>query len=153
VCIRVVAARAAPLPRDRSRRIYGARRREEAVVPSHFLFYIPESKSTAAMPRNSRENIMQSTIKELRHALQKLISATANANTNKALEARQVAYAAYRNSFNADERERIVKEAQHKQKLAPEGHFLHGIDPIQSYDEALKTFGNMLIYEVLGDDA
>lgn len=96
---------------------------------------------------------MQSTNVELRQALKKLIAATANVNTNKAMEAREVAYAAYRNSFNADERDRVVKEAQHKQELAPEGHFLRDVDPIASYDDALKTFGNSLIYEVLGADA
>jgi len=96
---------------------------------------------------------MQTTIIELRQTLRNLIGATANVNTNKAMEAREVAYAVYRNSFNADERERVVKEAQQKQEMAPEGHFLHGVDPILSYDDALKTFGNMLIYEVLGADA
>lgn len=93
---------------------------------------------------------MQSTIIELRHALRNLIGATASANTNKALQAREVAYAAYRNSFDKEERERVVKLAQRHQKSAPDGHFLHDEEPITTYEDALRIFGNSLIEEALG---
>jgi hypothetical protein len=96
---------------------------------------------------------MKATILELRHALRELISATASANSNKALEARKCAYAAYRNSLGEDERERVVKEARRQQETAQKGHFLHDIPPIESYEDAVNTFGNSLIEEVLGADA
>ncbi|AQH05963.1 hypothetical protein A9R05_44225 (plasmid) [Burkholderia sp. KK1] len=96
---------------------------------------------------------MKSNVIELRHALRNLIGATANARTNKALQAREVAYAAYRNSFSEEERDRVVKLAQSHQQSAPVGHFLHDEDPITTYEDALRIFGNSLIVEALGEAA
>lgn len=122
--------------------------------------YVADADSGKWVEERPQTNGAQQTVNpdgasiiELRQALRKLIDATASANTNKAMEARETAYAAYRNSLSPSERERVVKEAQSQQKSAPNGHFLNDLDPIESYDDALRTFGNSLIREVLGADA
>jgi hypothetical protein len=95
---------------------------------------------------------MQSKIIELRRALRNLMGATVNVHTKKANQAHEAARAAYRNSLNEEERERVVKLAQIQIESAPEGHFLKSVDPITSYDDALRTCGDWLIDILLGAD-
>ena len=79
---------------------------------------------------------LRARVLELRRALRALSGATGRASTNAAIQARQQAHAAYVNSFDSEERSKVVALAQSRDA------------GIQTYEEALEAYGTSLIDEL-----
>lgn len=107
-------------------------------------FYVEENMTTST--------ISHAHLQQVRRAMREMY-ATHRGSSNAALAAVKAGHQAYLLLFTEDEKALVLAAAQKEQANSPVGHFIRGMPPFTTFEDAVQALGTQLIEITLGMQA